>query len=85
MKDCQRLSRRAALGGMALGAAMAATTSSAAAQQKISQMLAKYQGAPKGDRDCASCVSFEAPNGCKFVQGDISPHGWCQLFSRRPA
>jgi hypothetical protein len=41
---------------------------------------AKYQTAPKGDQRCEGCANFQAPNGCKFVQGDISPNGWCQLF-----
>ena len=83
--DCQRVSRRVALSGaaaLALGAAAIATAvSQAAAQQKISQADAKYQGTPKGDQHCDGCVSFQPPNACKFVQGDISPSGWCQLFT----
>jgi hypothetical protein len=50
------------------------------AQQKLSQGDAKYQTAPKGDQRCEGCANFQAPNACKFVQGDISPNGWCQLF-----
>ena len=82
--DCQRISRRVALSGtaLALGAAAIATAvSQAAAQQKISQADAKYQGTPKGDQHCDGCVNFQPPNACKFVQGDISPSGWCQLFT----
>ena len=82
--DCQRISRRVALSGaaLALGAATIATAvSQAAAQQKISQADAKYQGTPKGDQHCDGCVNFQPPNACKFVQGDISPSGWCQLFT----
>jgi hypothetical protein len=82
--DYQRISRRAVLTGtaLALGAATAATTvSQATAQQKISQTDAKYQGTPKGDQHCDRCVNFQPPNPCKFVQGDISPSGYCQLFS----
>lgn len=84
--DCQRISRRVALSGaaLALGAAAIATaTSQAAAQQKISQADAKYQGTPKGDQRCGGCANFQPPNACKFVQGDISPSGWCQLFIPR--
>ena len=63
------------------GAAAAATVvSRTAAQQKLRQGDAKYQTAPKGDQRCEGCANFQAPNGCKFVQGDISPNGWCQLF-----
>jgi hypothetical protein len=81
---CQRISRRVALSGaaFALGAAAIATAGSqAAAQQKISQADAKYQGMPNGDQHCDGCVNFQPPNACKFVQGDISPSGWCQLFT----
>jgi len=79
-----RISRRSALvwTTLALGAATAAAAvRPAAAQQKLSQALAKYQGAPKGDNRCEVCNNFQAPNTCKFVQGEISPNGWCQLFS----
>ena len=81
---CQRISRRVALSGAALAlsaAAIAAAVSPAAAQQKIGQADAKYQGAPKGDQRCDRCINFQPPNACKFVQGDISPSGWCQLFT----
>jgi hypothetical protein len=84
--DCRRLSRRAALAGTALvlGAAAAATAvSQSPAQQKISQADAKYQATPKGDQRCDACVNFQPPNACKFVQGDISPSGWCQLFAKK--
>jgi hypothetical protein len=82
--DCQRISRRVVLTGaaLALGAAAAATVvSQAAAQEKISQADAKYQTTPKGEQHCDGCVNFQAPNACKFVQGNISPSGWCQLFT----
>jgi hypothetical protein len=84
--DCQRISRRVVLTGtaLALGAAAAATAvSQAVAQQKISQADAKYQGTPKGNQHCEGCVNFQPPNACKFVQGDISPSGWCQLFAAK--
>jgi hypothetical protein len=84
--DCQRLSRRVVLTGaaLALGAAGAATAiSQAAAQQKLSQADAKYQTTPKGDQRCDGCVNFQPPKACKFVQGDINPSGWCQLFAAK--
>ncbi|MFY9835513.1 MAG: high potential iron sulfur protein [Xanthobacteraceae bacterium] len=84
--DFQRISRRAALAGTALvlGAAAAATAvTQSSAQQKISQADAKYQATPKDDQRCDGCVNFEPPNACKFVQGDISPSGWCQLFVKK--
>ncbi len=54
-----------------------------AAQQKASQALAKCQGMPKGDGHCEVCNNFQPPNACKFVQGEISPNGWRQLFFRK--
>ena len=83
MNNCRRISRRVVLASAAFsfGAAAAATVvSRTAAQQKLSQGDAKYQTAPKGDQRCEGSANFQAPNGCKFVQGDISPNGWCQLF-----
>jgi hypothetical protein len=77
------ISRRAALAGtvLVLGAGAAATwVRPAAAQQKIAQTLALYQATPKGNDHCGVCSNFQAPNGCKFVDGTINPSGWCQLF-----
>jgi hypothetical protein len=82
-----RLSRRLVLTGttLVLGAAAGVTAiTQASAQQKISQADAKYQGTPKDDQRCDGCVNFQPPNACKFVQGDISPSGWCQLFAPKP-
>ncbi len=72
----RRLSRRAALG---LGAAAAAAmVRPAAAQQKIDQKTANYQAKPNGALHCEICDNFQPPKGCKFVDGDINPNGWCQ-------
>ena len=82
--DGRHMSRRVALSGAALAlgvAAIATAVSQAAAQQKISRADAKYQGKPKGGQRCDGCINFQPTNACKFVQGDISPSGWCQLFT----
>jgi hypothetical protein len=84
--DRPRISRRVVLttAALSLGAATAATVVlQAAAQTKLNQADAKYQTTPSGDHRCESCANFQPPNGCKFVQGDISPHGWCQLFAAK--
>jgi hypothetical protein len=81
--NCLRVSRRVALttAALSLGTAASATiVSRARAQTKLSQPDAKYQTMPNGGRRCEGCANFQPPNGCKFVQGDISPNGWCQLF-----
>jgi hypothetical protein len=81
--EFRRISRRTVLTGTALALGAAATVngvSPAEAQEKASQADAKYQTTPKGNQRCDGCDNFQAPNACKFVQGDISPSGWCQLF-----
>jgi hypothetical protein len=82
--DGQRISRRAVLTRTALalgGATAAAVVRQAAAQRKIPQAFAKYQNMPNGNDHCEVCNNFQPPNACKFVEGEISPKGWCQLFS----
>lgn len=86
MNNCLRMSRRTLLASAALslGAATAVTVvSQATAQQKVSQSDAGYQTTPKGDQRCDGCVYFQPPNACKFVQGNISPNGRCQLFAAK--
>jgi len=83
--DTERMSRRdVVLTGTALAlgvGGVGAAATRAAAQQKITQAAAKYQDQPKGPQSCAVCVNFQPPNACKFVQGTISPSGWCLLFA----
>jgi hypothetical protein len=84
--DGQLISRRVAFTrtALALGAsAAAAVVLQAAARQKISKEDAKYQSTPKGDQRCDGCISFQPPSACKFVQGDIIPSGWCELFASK--
>jgi hypothetical protein len=69
---------------LALGAvAVATVVSQPAAQVKISQTTANYQDTPKGDQRCEGCANFQPPNASKFVEGHISPNGWCQLFVKK--
>jgi hypothetical protein len=57
----------------------------AAATGKVAQSAAGYQQAPKGGQACAGCNSFVAPNHCKLVAGEISPSGWCRLWTQKAA
>jgi hypothetical protein len=84
-KDSQNMSRRMALTSTALAFVVAADAAitRAGAQQKISQAVAKYQNQPKGQQSCAVCGNFQPPTACKFVQGTISPKGWCMLFAAK--
>jgi hypothetical protein len=64
-------------------AAVGMTVRRAHAQQKLSQDTAKYQDRPKEQQSCTGCANFQPPNACKFVQGRISPNGWCLLFATK--
>jgi hypothetical protein len=78
------ISRRAMLAGTTLALGVGAAGGAvrhAAAQTKIAQAAAKYQNTPKGQQSCAVCANFQPPNACKFVDGTISPKGWCMLFA----
>ena len=79
----ERISRRDAVfsTALALGVGAAVPATRARAQQKITQAAAKYQDQPKAQQNCAVCVNFQPPSACKFVQGTISPTGWCLLFA----
>jgi len=59
-------------------------TRRARAQQKLSQHDAQYQDTPKDNHACGECTLFQPPKSCKVVAGDVSPHGWCQLFEESP-
>ena len=79
------LSKRRALLGIGVAAAGGAICTRAAAQQsKVSKDQAKYQDSPKGEQRCDGCVHFLAPDGCKVVDGKISPAGWCALYAAKP-
>lgn len=80
-----RVSRRALLGHASIGLSIvvAGVDRPGLAFQKLSQADARYQGTAKGSQNCVSCLHFQPPHGCRFVQGEISPDGWCQLFTRK--
>ena len=64
-----------------LGALLASGGAAAAAAPKMSKAQARYQDQPKEVQSCAVCSLFEAPDGCKVVEGKVSPDGWCAVFA----
>lgn len=79
------LSRRHALANAmrlfaAVGVSLAATDT-ARAQSKVPQKIAGYQDQSKDQHRCAICAHFTPPASCQIVDGQISPNGWCKLFS----
>jgi hypothetical protein len=81
-----KINRRAVL--IAAGTAaplLAMLASRADAGAKAPQSAVHYQQEPKDGHDCSHCNHFVAPGGCKLVDGDISPRGWCRLWSVKAA
>ena len=61
-----------------------ASTANSAAPAKVPQANVQYQAQPKGDQKCSTCVNFiAASNTCKLVDGQISPDGWCSLWTKK--
>ena len=88
MESTPKFSRRSLLKSAVAvaGAAACATLSSnraALAQAKASKAAMKYQDTPKGEQKCANCLQFVAPDGCKVVEGKISPEGWCVAWVKK--
>jgi secreted PhoX family phosphatase len=77
-----RLSRRIFLNASALAASGIVGFGSAvkAATAKVAKETVNYQASSRGPAHCAACAYFQAPSGCNFVNGPISPSGWCMLF-----
>ena len=79
-----KFNRRRVLISLISSAPLAALLASGTeAVAKVSQRGAQYQPAPKGGLACAGCNSFIAPNQCKLVAGEISPSGWCRLWTKK--
>ena len=53
------------------------------AQQKASKEAMKYQDKPNGAQQCSNCAQFIPPNGCKVVDGTISPQGYCIAWVKK--
>lgn len=54
-----------------------------AVSEKASLATARYQAQAKGEKNCANCLHFIAEsNTCQRVEGDVSPEGWCTLWTK---
>ena len=85
MHSSQRfeISRRAALITAGAAPLLAMIGNRAEAGMKVPQSAVHYQPSPKDGKDCDDCANFVSPGGCKLVDGDISPKGWCRLWVKR--
>ena len=79
-----QVDRRKILISLVCSAPLAAlSVGGAAAGGKAPQSAARYQPTPKAGQACAGCNSFVAPNHCRLVAGEISPSGWCRLWTKK--
>jgi hypothetical protein len=82
-------SRRAFIKTVAVAAAATCGRAAAAiaqdykpqVQKKLTQAAARYQDHPSGSEVCAGCPYFLLPKSCVLVEGDISPSGWCPIYT----
>jgi hypothetical protein len=77
------LFRRAATYAVGAAIIQGLGTNLAVAQSKVAQKAVGYQDKPKGPQRCDGCSSFQPPNACKLVEGEISPQSWCSLFTAK--
>jgi hypothetical protein len=77
------LSRRSIIGTVAKAIAASSMFAAIAARasDKMTRKQAEYQDTPNGIYSCGLCSLFEAPNGCKVVEGEVSKDGWCKAFA----
>jgi hypothetical protein len=75
----RRAAIAAALGGVS--GVLLFPAAPAFAADKMTRAQAQYQDTPNGIYSCGMCTLFEAPNGCKVVEGEISRDGWCKAFA----
>ena len=50
-------------------------------QKKLTQAAIGYQAQPKGNESCGTCPYFVFPKSCVVVEGEISPSGWCPIYT----
>jgi hypothetical protein len=87
MSISKELSRRAVLSATATASVLFLTGQAGAGS--IPQTSVKYQTSPNNGHQCGDCKLFipgataDANGTCKSVAGDITPHGWCVLFSAK--
>jgi hypothetical protein len=73
----------------AVAAASQASAAASTPSSKSPQSAVQYQTSPKGTAKCAGCKFFlpgadaKAKGQCQVVAGDISPDGWCVVYSAK--
>jgi len=79
------MNRRNVLKAIA-GAAPLAVLATTKAEAKAKQSAVAYVAKSKDDsKQCKGCNFYIDPNGCKSVEGEIAPEGYCILWNKKPA
>jgi hypothetical protein len=84
MNDRTNPTRRSMLKGAVFftaGTLVATMIPSERANAKTPQSDVSYQEKPNNGQKCSECTFFQPPNACAVVDGNISPNGWCKLFT----
>lgn len=84
-KDEQNRSRRGVLGLLIYAASLLGLSQVALAVEKLSKAAVAYRDTPKGAHRCDNCRVWVPPNGCKSVEGEIAPQGWCNIWRKQVA
>jgi hypothetical protein len=77
--------RRILISALGSTSVLAGMTRWAEAAMKMPQSVVHYQATPNAGQECGNCIQFAAPNACKLVDGDITPTGWCRLWTKKAA
>lgn len=51
--------------------------------QKASKESMQYKDKPNGDKQCGNCAQFIPNDGCRIVEGPISPQGYCSAWQKK--
>ena len=77
-------SKKGANSGASTPGAAGSGGAAAPAAVKVSQASVQYQTQPKGELKCKDCANFIAASStCKVVEGQISPDGWCTMWTKK--
>ncbi len=82
-KVATRPSRRRLLAALAQLSALSSLVPRAFAVDRLSKGDVDYRDYPKGGERCDNCRVWAPPDGCKSVEGEISPRGWCNIWRSR--
>ena len=82
-------SRRDLLKKAAFTASVVFVPWSARGQAKATKQQMQYQDQPKNGQTCDTCLHWipgsspTGKGGCKLVEGDIDPKGWCLAWAKK--